>query len=166
MVVIHRWGVSNWKSERIDGVINYFMDPKHEVSSHFVYAGEQGPDAGRCAQMVPLAEKAWTEERFNGVGVSIESADDIWLGTDDDGLRRLARITAWLLWKFQLPAIDLEGEAVLSGRGFTRHGALGTNGGGHPFCPTSSPSDPRWKLFVGQVKHEVARGGLRKVWAK
>src|SRR6266516_3956250 len=142
MVVVHRWGVSAWKGERIDGVINYFMNSANQVSSHLVYAGEQGPDAGRCVQMVKLADKAWTEAAFNSVGVSIESSDRIWLGGDSAGLHRLARIVGWLLKEFRLPAVDLEGASVLDGKGFTRHGALGANGGGHPDCPTSSPNDP------------------------
>lgn len=166
MVVIHRWGVSRWVGERIDGVINYFLNPANQVSSHLIYAGEQGKDAGRCAQMVPLAKKAWTEAAFNSVSLSVESADGIWLGNDLDGLRRLARIVGWLLWKHDLPAVDLEGDAVLHGKGFTRHGALGVNGGGHFFCPTSSPDDPRWKLFVSQVQHELTRGNFRKEWAQ
>lgn len=166
MVVVHRWGVGAWQSERIDGVINYFMNPASQVSSHLVYAGEQGPDAGRCVQMVRLADKAWTEASFNSVGVSIESADRIWLGKDDAGLHRLARITAWLLQHHGLPAVDLEGAAVLHGKGFTRHGALGANGGGHPFCPTSSPDDPRWRLFSSLVGSEYARGRFRKTWAR
>ena len=165
MVVIHRWGVSQWKGERIDGVINYFKNPANQVSSHLVYAGEQGPDAGRCVQMVPLAKKAWTEAAFNSVGVSVESSDRLWLGDDLAGLHRLARITGWLLHHHGLPAVDLEGEAVLNDRGFTRHGALGMNGGGHTLCPTATPTDPRWLLFRKQVKAEYDRGGYRTVWA-
>lgn len=167
MVVVHRWGVADWQHERIDGVVRYFKDPAHQVSSHLVYAGEQGPDRGRCVQMVALADKAWTEAAFNSVGVSIESSDRIWLAGDDAGLARLARITAYLLHRFKLPAVDLEtAKQVLNGRGFTRHGALGANGGGHPFCPTSSPRDPRWRRFATLVEQETARGGFRRSWAR
>lgn len=166
MIVVHRWGVANWASERIDGVVNYFKDPRHQVSSHLIYAGEQGPDAGRCVQMVPLARKAWTEAAFNSVGVSIESSDRLWLGKDDAGLRRLARIVAWLLQHHDLPAVDLEGAAVLHGKGFTRHGALGANGGGHTFCPTASADDPRWRLLSHFISLEHQRGGFRKTWAR
>jgi hypothetical protein len=165
MVVVHRWGVAAWKSEAIDGVIGYFRNPANQVSSHLVYAGEQGPDAGRCVQMVPLAQKAWTEAAFNSVGVSVESTDRVWLGDDLAGLHRLARIVGWLLHHHGLPAVDLEGAAVLNGKGFTRHGALGVNGGGHPACPTTSPSDPRWVQFRKLVKDEYLRDSYRKVWA-
>lgn len=166
MVVVHRWGVGAWQSERISGVVGYFKNPANQVSSHLVYAGEQGPDAGQCVQMVPLAKKAWTEAAFNSVGVSVESADRIWLGNDDAGLHRLARIVGWLLHHHGLPAVDLEGEAVLNGRGFTRHGALGLNGGGHTLCPTATAQDPRWRSFRKLVKAEYDRGGFRRVWAQ
>ena len=170
MVVVHRWGVSNWKSEAIDGVIGYFRNPANQVSSHIVYAGEQGKDAGRCVQMVDLVDKAWTEAAFNSVAVSVESSDRLWVGDDIAGLHRLARIVGWLLLHANpdgpLPPVDLEGTAVLTGRGFTRHGALGVNGGGHPACPTTSPHDPKWMLFKGLVKQEYDRGAFRTVWAK
>lgn len=166
MVVVHRWGVSAWRSERIEGVVAYFENPSNQVSSHLVYAGEQGPDAGRCVQMVALEAKAWTEAAFNSIGVSVESSDRLWLDGDERGLHRLARIVGWLLRHFELPPRDLEGDAVLHGRGFTRHGALGVNGGGHPDCPTSSPHDPVWHRFAGLVGDEYRRGGYRERWAR
>ena len=167
MVVVHRWGVSNWAGERIDGVVNYFKNPANEVSSHLIYAGEEGPDAGRCVQMVRLADKAWTEAAFNSVGVSVESSDRIWLGHDVAGLHRLARIVGWLLKHHGLPCRDLETpHSVLYGRGFTRHGALGQNGGGHLFCPVASARDPVWQTFVGLVHMEFKRDNYRKHWAR
>ena len=119
----------------------------------------------QLVQMVKLADKSWTEAAFNSVSVSVESTDRIWLGDDLAGLHRLARIVGWLLHHHDLPAVDLEGEAVLNGRGFTRHGALGVNGGNHPLCPVPSANDMRWLLFRKLVKDEYQRGAYRKVWA-
>lgn len=163
MVVLHTWGVHDYEHESIDGVVAYFRDLSHEVSSHLIYAGEQSEQAGRCCQVVRLKDKAWTEAAFNRVAVSIECSDRIWLGLDLYGLYRVARMTGWLLHKFNLPPLYLKGAAVLEGRGFTRHADLGVNGGGHPLCPTTD--EHRWNLFCERVSYEYHRGGYRASWA-
>lgn len=164
MVVMHTWGVAAWRSERAQGVVNYFMNPANEVSAHLIYAGEAGPDPGRCIQMVRLADKAWTEASFNRVAVSVECSDRIWNGNDPVGLHRAARICGWLLQHYGLPPLYLSGASVLQGKGFTRHGELGENGGGHLNCPTPAGA-PTWQRFCQLVAAEHKRGEYRRAWA-
>jgi hypothetical protein len=128
-----------------------------------VYAGETGKDAGRCYQMVALADKAWTEAAFNSEGVSIECGDGIWLGTDPVGFARAARITGWLLMHERLPAAWVR-DPHTHLKGFARHADGGTDGGGHTACPTTDLD--LWHQFVARVKAEVAHGGYREKWAR
>lgn len=157
-VFVHRWGGGSYR-----GVLNWFSDPRNEVSAHLVYAGETGPDAGRCAQMVALADKAWTEAMFNSEGVSVESADAIWLGTDPHGFARLARIVGWLLLHEKLPAAWVR-DPHTHDKGFLRHADGGADAGNHLACPTTDLE--LWAQFVARVKAEVAHGGYRTVWAR
>jgi hypothetical protein len=161
LIWLHTWGTPGGV---IDGVKNFFMNPAHDVSAHFVYAGEKGKDKGRCIQMVHMADKAWTEAAYNSSGISIECADPIWQGKDPAGLARVARITGWLLKRYQLPAQYVDHNHISSGRGFTRHADGGLAGGGHTSCPTTNMA--LWHSFVQMVQHEVAKGGYRTNWAK
>lgn len=163
-VFVHRWGIADWRHERIDGVLNEFLNPACQASAHFVYAGEVGPDAGRCVQMVQLADKAWTEAADNPKGVSIECGDGIWLGGDPRGFARTARIVAWLLRHEQLPAAWVRDPHGTHEHGFSRHADGGAADGGHTVCPTADLE--LWGQFVGRVKAELAHGGFRDVWAR
>src|SRR5437868_2157250 len=87
LVVLHRWGGGT-----LAGVEHWFENPSDRASAHVVYAGERGRDAGRSAQMVSWAEKAWTEAYYNAASVEIECADAIWIGGDAAGLHRVARM--------------------------------------------------------------------------
>lgn len=145
------------------GVQNYFLDPKHQASAHIVFPGSAKKN--EATQMVLKSEKAWAESFFNSVSMDIESADAIWLGEDPKGMQVLARITAFELWQFKLPAIYVSGKQLLKGMpGFCRHADLGSAGGGHFSCPTTSMKV--WREFVGMVQAEAKRGGFRKVWDK
>jgi hypothetical protein len=153
-----------WAGGTIDSVIGEFLVPANEKSSTIVYAGEVGPDAGRCVQMISLADKPWTQSELNGSAVSIEAADAIWLGHDPHGFSRLARMNAWLLHELGLPATWVTHAHIASGRGFTRHADGGTAAGGHTQCPTTNLA--LWHQFGELVHHELRRGHLRHVWAR
>jgi hypothetical protein len=141
-----------------------FRNVANEVSSTIVYAGEVGRDAGRCVQMVALADKAWTESAFNASGVSIESADAIWLGHDPHGFSRLARMTAWLLHHLELPATWVHQAAIASGHGHCRHADGGAAAGGHTSCPTTDLA--LFGQFADLVRRELKRDQFRHEWAR
>jgi len=152
-----------WDGGTFDGVVGWLRNPDSQASAHVVYAGEVGPDAGKAAQLVKWAEKAWTECHLNPLGISIETADAVWLGHDPTGFARLARMTALLLHLHQLPARWVRGEALLAGgRGHTRHADGGTLGCGHFSCPTTDLD--LFRQFHERVVAEVRHGGFRKEW--
>lgn len=158
-VVLHRWGVSytseNAEAQSYKGVINEFLNTKNDASAHIVFPGSAVP--GKATQMVAWNDKAWTEAAYNPSSVEIESADAVWLGKDPHGLAVLARMTAFLLHKYDLPAVHS------TKSGFCRHGDLGSAGGGHTVCPVPAGA-PIWDAFTALVKHEAARGGFRPNW--
>lgn len=158
----HRWGTRDVVHENIDGVINEFLDPHNSASAHIVYGGEVGKNAGQCVQMVPLQMAAWTQAGFNSSGVSIESADPLWLGNDPDGFAVLARMTAWLLHRLGLPARWITGPSIYT-RGFSRHADGGQEGGGHTACPTTDLQ--LFGQFAERVTAELKLGGFRSLWA-
>src|SRR5437868_8344072 len=147
LVVVHRWGVRYTspagEAKSYHGVINYFLDRSHQASAHFVYPGSA--EAG-CTQMVRYADFAWAEAACNPSSVEVESADAIWLHKDDAGLKQLARIVAFLLHRYKLPAVWSHT------RGFCRHADLGSAGGGHTACPTTDLG--LWRIFVSLVQAE------------
>ncbi len=166
MVVVHRWGVK-FTSEKTEaatyqGVINYFKEPKSQVSAHIVYPGSAAK--GKATQMVPWHLKAWAEAHYNPDAVEVESADAIWLGADPDGLHQLARIVGWMLHHWKLPATALSSSTVATGHGFCRHADLGALGGNHTVCPTGNID--QWHKFTRLVKAEYKRGGYRKTWGR
>jgi N-acetyl-anhydromuramyl-L-alanine amidase AmpD len=160
LVVVHRWGGGS-----LQGVEHWFENPADKASAHLVYAGEVGPNAGRCVQMVKVADKAWTEAAFNPWGISIESADAIWTGDDVDGFERLARIVAWLCHHYNISATWIQHPDLHQNpHGVCRHGDLGTLGGGHTSCPTTDPV--QWQHFMALVAGEMRRGGFRPEWTR
>lgn len=158
-VVLHRWGVAftneHAEASSYQGVMREFMNPANQASAHVVMPGSAVP--GQAMQMVRWSEKAWTEAAYNPSSVEIECADAIWLGHDPHGLAVTARMAAFLLHKYGLPAVHS------TARGFCRHGDLGSAGGGHTVCPVPAGAHI-WDVFTALVKHEAKRGGFRKEW--
>jgi hypothetical protein len=163
-VFLHRWGITAFGKETIDGVLAEFLNPANEASAHLVYAGEVGRSAGRCVQMVRLADKAWTEAADNAEGVSVECGDAMWLGHDPEGFARAARIAGWLLRHEHLPAAWVRHPHTTHYRGVTRHADGGVADGGHTVCPTADLE--LWRQFVARVKGELLHGGYRAAWAR
>lgn len=162
-VFMHRWGVTATGAETIDGVIGEFLNPANQASSHLVYAGEAGKSAGRCAQMVHLADKAWTEAADNSEGVSVECGDPMWLGHDPHGFAIAARIAGWLLLHEKLPAAWVRQPHTTHYKGVTRHADGGAADGNHTVCPTADLE--LFAQFVARVKAELVHGGYRTDWA-
>lgn len=163
-VFLHRWGITAVQSESIRGVIAEFLEPRNGASAHLVYAGERGPDAGRCVQMVRFTDTAWTEAADNREGLSIECGDRIWLGLDPRGFARAARITAYLCHRFKLPGQWVQHPHTSHAHGITRHGDGGAADGGHTLCPTTDRE--LWLQFVSRVNAEIRHGGFRPSWGR
>lgn len=163
LVFVHVWGGGSF-----DGVVGWLCNPnvgERRASSHVVYAGERGKDAGRCTQLVPWAEKAWTQCELNPVALSVESADQIWNGQDPDGFAVLARIVAGLC-HFHLDAcryVDHTG-IVAGAHGFTFHRTAGALGCGHAHCPSDDAE--LLDQFKRRVIGEYREGGWRRVWGR
>jgi N-acetylmuramoyl-L-alanine amidase len=161
--LVHWLFIHVWGGGTFGGVIDWqkHSSGNEAVSSHVVYAGEIGPDAGKAAQLVAWSEKAWTECMMNPRAVSIESADAIWQGHDPHGFARLARMAALIMAKEGLPMRWVRGDAFFNGgRGITRHADAGTLGCGHGFCPTTDMA--LWGQFLERVTLERRHGGFRK----
>lgn len=162
LVVVHRWGASSVpvlpNEEKISygGVISWFHNPASEVSAHVVFPGSAVPN--EATQIVAWDGMAWAEENYNPVADEIESADDIWIGTDVQGMTVLARIVAYRLHARGLPA------EWSTEKGFCRHADLGAAGGGHTECPTTDMT--LWKTFVDLVQAEAKRGGFPESWGR
>ena len=162
VVFVHRWSGGTF-----DGVCSWFKTSSgaDAVSSHLVYAGELGRDAGRCAQMVAIADKAWTESLWNPIGISIECADAVWLGGDVAGFATTARIVAFLCHRYGIPPHELDAHAIAAGAaGFARHADGGAAGGGHTSCPTTDLA--LWNQFAERVVLEYRHGGFRGTWTR
>jgi hypothetical protein len=167
IVFLHRWGITDWRHEHLQGIINEFKNPAQKASSHIVYAGENpsnAPDAGRCIQMVSFADRAWTEAGDNSRGVSIESADTIWLDADPKGFARLARMVAFLALHFKLPLHWQQEPNQPGNKGISRHADGGTFAGGHTSCPTTDLD--LWHQFMARVQQEAKHGGFREKWGR
>jgi N-acetylmuramoyl-L-alanine amidase len=165
IIFVHRWGISDWRGEQLQGIINEFENPANQASAHLVYAGENpphAPDRGRCLQMVAFADKAWTEKGDNDRGISIETADTIWLGNDPHGFARLARMVAFLATHFDLPLHWQRDPNTRGNKGISRHADGGSFAGGHTVCPTID--EPLWQQFIARVQQEAAHGEFRERW--
>lgn len=160
LVFVHRWGGGTYPS-----VVRWLSSAESQASAHVVYAGELGNDAGHAVQLVKWADKAWTECGLNPVGLSVESADAIWLGHDPHGFARLARIVA-LLCRLHLDACrPVTAAGIVAGsHGFARHADGGALGCGHLECPTADLA--LWQQFAGRVVAEYRHGGFRSSWGK
>lgn len=160
LVFVHVWGGGSFQS-----VCTWLSHPASQASAHLVYGGTLEADAGVAAQLVPFADKAWTECELNAVGISVESADAIWQGHDARGFAQLARIVA-LLCRLHLDACrPVGGQGILAGsHGFARHADAGALGCGHLSCPTADLA--LWRQFSERVVAEYRHGGFRAKWGR
>lgn len=141
-----------------EGAISWFKNPASQVSAHVVLSG----DGTQATQMVRWSKKAWHVADFNDQSVGLEMAGFASKGYRSDELRRAARVVAYLLTKYRLPAVRVsEKGAQERRRGWTAHQSLGAAGGGH-HDPGFSPAKLYW--FGRLVKKEYDRGGFRDVW--
>lgn len=146
------------------GAVSWLCNPASEASSHVVL----NEDGSQATQLVRYSERAWTQRAFNGVALSIEAAGFLstrWLHPirSWNQMRRLARIVAFLLHEYKLPARAVSNSERFSGRGFCRHGDLVPEGG-HPLCMLYR--NWRWRVFKRWVRKEYNRGHFRKEWGR
>lgn len=160
LIFLHRWSGGSFES-----VQHWLSVKESEASAHVIYGGTLEKPAGLASQLVPFAEKAWTECELNPVGISIESADAIWNGHDAHGFAQLARIVA-LIAHLHLDACRAVSAAgiVAGSHGFTRHADAGALGCGHLECPTTDPE--LWRQFSERVIAEHRAGGFRDRWGR
>ena len=141
-----------------EGAVSWLCNPKAQASAHVVL-DENGLNA---TQLVPYDRKAWSCETYNGQSINVEMAGLARVGYRDHQLRVAARIAAFFLHKYGLPAVharpDLSGRL---GRGWCLHQDLGILGGGH-HDPGFSAAKAWW--FGRLVKSELDRGGFRASW--
>lgn len=164
-IVPHILAFHRWSGGTLQSVERWFENPADDASAHFVYAGEIGPNKGRCAQQIRIADKAWTQAAWNPYCISIECADAMWLGQDWVGLARLARIGAFLCKTNNIKPWWRRGSALHMGdSGCVRHADLGFLGGAHPSCPTTDVVV--WEHFINMLNAEYHRGQFRTTWAR
>lgn len=123
------------------GSINWFANPKSQVSAHYVLK----EDGSEVTQMVDEANKAWHCVAFNSRSIGIEMAGFAAKGFDVPEWQAAADIVAYLLHKYSLPPHWSTGGV---GPGFCSHYDLGAAGGGHK-DPTTDPEI--WEAFVVRV---------------
>lgn len=138
------------------GAVSWLCKAQSQASAHIVVK-EDGREA---TQLVLLSEKAWHVAAYNSFSVGIECAGHSGK-LPDAQLRVVARIVAYLLHRYGLPARYVGGNVAKSG--WTLHQALGVNGGGHH---DPGFSTARRIAFGALVRWELARGGFRKSWAR
>ena len=122
--------------------VSWFGQKASQVSAHLVLK-EDGSEATQC---VDFGQKAWHACDFNSRSVGVEMGGVAARGFPDAEWDCAARVTAYLLRAYGLPATWAHGGA---GPGFTSHFDLGAAGGGH--------SDPTrdakvWAEFVARVQ--------------
>src|ERR1039458_1828368 len=99
MIVLHSTTVAT-----VDGTINWFMDPKSQVSAHYVVDKN-----GDIYQMVRDDRSAWHAKAINSRSIGIEH-----VGTADDRLtgaqsRASAQLVRWLAAQYGIPAANVLG---------------------------------------------------------
>jgi hypothetical protein len=140
------------------GSVAWLCNSKAAASAHLVLR-EDGLEA---TQLVPWDRRAWHCAAYNDQTIGLEMAGLAKAGFADGQLRRAARIVAYFLHLYGLPATHVKPDAAgRLGRGWTLHQDLGQLGGGH-----HDPGFSRWRSlwFGALVRHELARGGFRKNW--
>jgi hypothetical protein len=99
MIVLHSTTVA-----AVDGTINWFLDPKSQVSAHYVVDKN-----GDIYQMVRDDRSAWHAKAINSRSIGIEH-----VGTADDRLtgaqsRASAQLVRWLAAQYGIPAANVLG---------------------------------------------------------
>lgn len=151
LIVLHETGGS------YSGAVSWLRNPVSDASSHLVLR----EDGLRAAQLVRLADKAWTQASYNPRGVSLELANTTAKGyATERQLQVAARIFGWLCLHLHVPPKWARGGV---GPGVCMHRELGAAGGGHTQC---GPNDDGWQRFLGYLHHEIERGDYRKAWAR
>ena len=140
------------------GAVAWLCDPRAQASAHLVLR----EDGGEATQLVPYSRKAWACVAYNSQSINLEMAGVAAAGFSSAELRRAARIVAFFLHKYRLPAVHVkpDGNGVL-GAGWSLHQDLGVAGGGH-HDPGFSAAKAWW--FGRLVKDELSRGGFRPTW--
>jgi hypothetical protein len=130
--------------------VSWFGNRHAQVSAHIVLK----EDGSEATQMVPFAKKAWHACDYNSRSIGLEMAGFAKSGYGEAEWSVAANIVAWLLHKYQIPAVWAQhGE----GPGFCSHFDLGAAGGGHT-DPTTDGNV--WAGFVGRVQDAFRRGFL------
>lgn len=163
LVFVHVWGGGTF-----DGTVAWLRNAHvgdRRASSHAVYAGEHGADAGRAAQLVPWDQKAWTQCELNPVALSVESADAIWHGHDPAGFARLAVIVAGLCTHELDACRRVDAHGIVAGvHGFAFHRDGGALGCGHLSCPSTDAE--LLAQFSARVVAEFRYGGFGPKWGR
>ena len=140
------------------GAVSWLCNPQAQASAHVVLR-EDGLEA---TQLVPYSHKAWHCADYNSQTIGLEMAGIARLGFGDPQLRRAARIVAFFLHKYNLPADHVRPDDLgRLGRGWTLHQDLGLKGGGH-HDPGFNTAKAFW--FGRLVASELKRGGFRVDW--
>jgi len=140
------------------GSVSWLCDPRAQASAHLVLK----EDGTEVTQLVPWSHKAWHCEAYNNQSIGLEMAGIASKGFRDVELRRAARIVAYFLHKYKLPARHVKPDARgILGVGWTMHQDLGVLGGGH-HDPGFSATKALW--FGRLVSQELKRGGFRPHW--
>ena len=131
-----------------EGTISWCNNASSSVSCYFVV----GKD-GRCAQLVDLNNRAWTQSAGNAewIGVEFEGFGDRGEALTDQQLNVAADIFAWLHQTYNVP-LQITNDPR-GGRGLIYHGAGGKEWGGHFGCPGSA--------IVAQREEIVARAARK-----
>jgi hypothetical protein len=140
------------------GAVSWLCNPKASASAHVVLR-EDGLEA---TQLVPYSHKAWSCVAYNSQSINVEMAGLARKGYLDGDLRRAARIVAFFLHKYKLPATHVKPDSRgVLGKGWSLHQDLGALGGGH-HDPGFSAAKAWW--FGRLVAAELKRSGFRPVW--
>lgn len=140
-----------------EGAVSWLRDRQAEASAHLVL-NERGTEA---TQLVPYSRKAWACVAYNSQSINIEMAGLASKGYLDSELRTAARIVAYFLHKYHLPARHVKPVRGVLGKGWSLHQDLGLAGGGH-HDPGFSAAKSFW--FGRLVAAELRRGGFRAQW--
>lgn len=125
-----------------DGTVGWQMNPASQISSYFVVAKD-----GRIAQMVDLADKAWTQGSGNPdwVGIECEGFGSKGEPLAPAQLESVAQIYAWLHREYGVQLVATDDP---NGHGLGWHGMGGQAWGGHFGCPGDPIKNQRGQILA------------------